>query len=133
MFNRKMKKDKFIPHKFWIDGVLFRDIETYQDLATQIIKDSMKSNGFTFRKKNKKEYVEIWFKYFVSVGEEALNPYRGIAETIFSERDICHKSPNHKINSRHSHTVRFRIMKQLEQFKGNDAYLIEKNLLDIKI
>jgi len=126
-----MKKDKFIPHKFWIDGVLYRDIETYRDLATQIIKESMKSNGFTFRKKNKKEYVEIWFKYFELIGEEALNPYSAIAETLFSERDICHKSPNHKMNSRQSHTVRFRIMKQLEQFKGNDAYLIEKNLLEI--
>ena len=51
-----------------------------------------------------------------------------IAETIFSERDIFHKSPNRKMNSRHSHTVRYRIMKQLEQFKGNGAYQIEKNL-----
>jgi len=93
----------------------------------------MKSNGFTFRKKNKKEYVEIWLKYFVSIGEEALNPYRTIAETLFSERDICHNRPNHKMNSRHSHTVRYRIMKQLEQFKGNDAYLIEENLLEINI
>ena len=123
-----MKKDKFIPHKFWIDGVLCSDIQTYQDLATQIIKDSMKSNGFTFRKKNKKEYIEIWFKYFVSVGGEAFNPYMTIAETIFSECDIFHKSPNRKMNSRHSHTVRYRIMKQLEQFKGNGAYQIEKNL-----
>ncbi len=128
-----MKTDKFIPHKFWIDGVLYRDIETYRDLATQIIKDSMKSNGFTFRKKNKKEYVAIWFKYFELIGEDALNPYSTIAETLFSERAICHKSPNHKMNSRHSHTVRFRIMKQLEQFKGNDACLTEKNQLEINI
>jgi len=111
-----MKKDKFIPHKFWIDGVLDRDIETYQDLAKQIIKDSMKSNGFTFRKKNKKAFVEIWRKYFVSISEETLNPNMTIAETIFSERDICHKIPSRKMNSRHSHSVRYRIMKQLEQF-----------------
>ncbi len=111
-----MKINKFIPHKFWIDGVLCGDIETYRDLSTWIIKDSMKSNGLTFRKNNKKEYIKIWLKYFESVGEEPLNSYKTIAETIFLERDICHKTPNHKMNSRHSHTVIYRIMKQLEQF-----------------
>lgn len=111
-----MKMNKFIPHKFWIDGVLCRDIETYQDLSTWIIKDSMRSNDLTFRKKNKKEYIQIWLNYFASIGEEPLNPYKTIAETIFSERDICHKSPNHKMNSRYSYTVKYRIMKQLEQF-----------------
>ena len=39
-----------------------------------------------------------------------------ISETIFSERDIRHKRPNRKMNSRHSNSVRYRIMKQLEQF-----------------
>ena len=111
-----MKKDRFIPHKFWVDGVLYRDLETYQDLAELIIKDSMKSNGFTFRKKNKKAYVETWQKHFVSINEETLNPNMTIAEKIFSERDIWHKRPNRKMNSRHSHSVRYRIMKQLEQF-----------------
>ena len=111
-----MKMNKFIPHKFWIDGVLFRDIETYQDLSTWIIKDSMRSNDLTFRKKNKKEYIQIWLNYFASIGEEPLNPYKTIAETIFAERDICHKSPTHKMNSRYSYTVKYRIMKQLEQF-----------------
>jgi len=53
-----MKKDKFIPHRFWIDGVLFKDVETFQDLAKQIIKDSMKSNGLTFRKNNKKNTLK---------------------------------------------------------------------------
>lgn len=107
---------RFIPHKFWIDGVLFRDIETFHDLATWIIKDSMKANALTFRKNNKKEYIKIWFDYFKSTGEEPLKPYKKIAETIFSERDIYHKSPNHKMNSRYANTVLYRIMKQLEQF-----------------
>jgi len=49
-----MKMKKFIPHRFWIDGVLYRDIETYRDLSTWIIKESMKSKGLTFRKNNKK-------------------------------------------------------------------------------
>lgn len=112
----KVKMKKFIPHKFWIDGVLYRDLETYRDLATWIIKESMKFNGLTFRKNNKKEYIKIWLKYFESVGEAPINSYKTIAETIFSERDICHKTLNHKMNSRYSNTVRFRIMKQLEQF-----------------
>jgi hypothetical protein len=54
-----MKMKKFIPHKFWIDGVLYRDLETYRDLSTWIIKESMKSNGLTFRKNNKKEYMVV--------------------------------------------------------------------------
>lgn len=107
---------KFIPHRFWIDGVLCRDIETYRGLATWIIKESMRANGLTFRKKNKKEYIKIWQKYFESVGEAPVNSFMTIAETIFSERDICHKTLNHKISSRYSNTVRFRIMKQLAQF-----------------
>ncbi len=64
---------KFIPHRFWINDVLYRDIETYRDLSAWIIKDSMKFNGLTFRKNNKKEYIKIWLKYFESVGEEPLN------------------------------------------------------------
>jgi len=112
----KVKTKKFIPHKFWIDGVLYRDLETYRDLSTWIIKESMRANGLTFRKNNKKEYIKIWSKYFESVGEEPTNSYMTIAETIFSERDICHKTQNHKMSSRYSNTVRFRIMKQLEQF-----------------
>lgn len=112
----KVKTKKFIPHKFWIDGVLYRDIETYRDLSTWIIKESMKSKGLTFRKNNKKEYIKIWLKYFESVGEEPIDSFMTIAETIFSERDICHKTQNHKMSSRYSNTVRFRIMKQLAQF-----------------
>lgn len=112
----KVKTKKFIPHKFWIDGVLNRDIETYRDLATWIIKESMKFNNLTFRKNNKKEYIKIWLAYFESVGEEPVNTFMTIAETIFAEREICHKTQNHKMSSRISNTVRFRIMKQLEQF-----------------
>jgi len=112
----KVKTKKFIPHKFWIDGVLYRDIETYRDLATWIIKESMRSKGITFRKNNKKEYIKIWLAYFESVGETPVNSFMTIAETIFAEREICHKSINHKMSSRYSNTVRFRIMKQLEAF-----------------
>jgi hypothetical protein len=107
---------KFIPHRFWVDGVLYRDIETYRGLSTWIIKESMRANGLTFRKNNKKEYIKIWLKYFESIGEEPINPFATIAETIFAEREICHKTQNHKMSSRYSNTVRFRIMKQLEQF-----------------
>lgn len=112
----KVKTKKFIPHKFWIDGVLNRDLETYRDLATWIIKESMKANGLTFRKNNKKEYIKLWLEYFESVGEEPINSFMTIAETIFAERDIYHKTQNHKMSSRYSNTVKFRIMKQLEQF-----------------
>ncbi|MFO7672717.1 MAG: hypothetical protein R6V74_03315 [Lutibacter sp.] len=112
----KVKTKKFIPHKFFIDGVLYRDLETYRDLATWIIKESMKANNLTFRKNNKKEYIRLWLAYFESVEEEPVNPFMTIAETIFAEREICQKTQNHKMNSRISNTVRFRIMKQLEAF-----------------
>jgi hypothetical protein len=112
----KVKTKKFIPHKFWIDGVRYRDLEIYRDLSTWIIKESMRSNGLTFRKNNKKEYIKIWLAYFESVGEAPANPFMTIAETIFAERDICQKTHNHKMSSRYSNTVKFRIMKQLEQF-----------------
>jgi len=111
-----MKKGKFIPHKFWVDGVFYKDIETFQELARQLIKESMKSNGFTFRKKNKKEYVKTWLKYFASLQEDILNPNMAIADTIFSSRAVYHKRPVCKMNSRFSKTVKYRIMKQLEQF-----------------
>ena len=111
-----MKVKKFIPHKFWIDGVLYRDLETYRDLATWIIKESMRANGLTFRKNNKKEYIKLWLAYFESVEEEPIDSFMTIAETIFAEREICQKTPTHKISSRYSNTVIFRIMKQLEQF-----------------
>lgn len=107
---------KFIPHKFWIDGILYRDLETYRDLATCIIKESMKANELTFRKNNKKEYIKLWLAYFESVEEEPIDSFMTIAQTIFAEREICQKTPTHKMNSRSSNTVRFRIMKQLAQF-----------------
>ena len=112
----KVKTKKFIPHKFYIDGVLYRDLETYRDLATWIIKESMRSKGLTFRKNNKKEYIKLWLAYFESVETAPINSFMTIAETIFSERDIYHKTQNHKMSSRYSNSVRFRIMKQLEQF-----------------
>lgn len=105
-------------HKFWIDGTK-TEIDNYHNLAEWLIKNSMEYNKMQWDIEGNQTYINDWFKYYLSLGNVRPSFYNDVAFDIFTNRDLCHKKPEQKMNKRNSRFVVFTMAKILEKFNSN--------------
>lgn len=127
-----MKKFSKNTQAFWLVGESsvpekVEWVNTIVGMATELIKISMKENGFRFITSDKKKYIQLWVDWFKVDAPEKYSDTSTIkllpliAAEIFSGYTIEHRKnngnpylPQRPINSRYSNRIKFSITKTLE-------------------
>lgn len=127
-----MKKPKLKPRKkentgqkFWIhyedEGhcPVPIEVDTFQSLSHHLLRETMRANDFTFRRKNKIAFVELWTEYFNAMEDEKtqltpLDCIHAIAITLVDSFKIMHKRIDMPVSNRNRKWVILKIRRQLE-------------------
>jgi hypothetical protein len=126
----KKRKDN-TGQEFWIDyediphDKVPADVDTFHKLSIFLLKESMRAQELTFRRKNKIAYVNLWCDWLneVQEGKEPLTPYTSIpaiASILIDSFNVMHKAKNRPAKNRDKKWLKFKIRRQLESlFKTN--------------
>lgn len=122
---QKPRKKENTGQKFWIyyedEGhcpVPF-EVDTFQALSHHLLRETMRANDLTFRRKNKIAFVDLWTDYINAVedGKQKLTPFEAIpaiAYMIVDSFDIMHKRSDTPVSRRNRKWVTLKIRRQLE-------------------